>query len=154
MLKYVFQFCVSDFSAIVVVFIKDIPQTASLFQLIYECVYLARLPFWFFCFVRLQCFPFPCCSVDLFWKIVWRMIVLHCRISWLKYYHSDLLQPHKIVLRCYRLCIHGDHGYVFLIAHALAQQCWKSRANDFNSASPFRTFQRTKEMLNGCWSKF
>ena len=30
---------------------------------------------------------------------------------------------HKIVLLCYRLCIHGDHGYVFLIAHALAQQC-------------------------------
>ena len=36
---------------------------------------------------------------------------------------------------------------------ALAQQCWKSEANEFNSASTFRKFQRTKEMLNGCWSK-
>ena len=45
---------------------------------------LVRLPFWFFCFVRLRCFPFPSCSVDLFCKIVWRIIVLHCRISWSK----------------------------------------------------------------------
>jgi len=28
-----------------------------------------------------------------------------------KYYRPDVLQPlHKIVLLCYRLCIHGDHG--------------------------------------------
>ena len=27
------------------------------------------------------------------------------------------------VLLCYRLFIHGDHGYIFLIAHALGQQC-------------------------------
>ena len=54
---------------------------------------LVRLPFWFFCFVRLRCFPFPSCSVDLFCKIVWRIIVLHCRISWSKYYGPDVLQP-------------------------------------------------------------
>ena len=71
MLNYVFQFCVSDFSlfAIVVVFTEDVPQTALLFQLIYERFYLARLPFWFPCFVRLRCFSFPCCSVDLYFKI-------------------------------------------------------------------------------------
>ena len=58
-----------------------------------------------------------------------------------------LENKNKIVLLCYRLCIHGDHGYVFLIAHVLAQQYWKNGENDFNSASAFRTFQRTKEML-------
>ena len=36
---------------------------------------------------------------------------------------KERLATLKIVLLCYHLCIHGDHGYVFLIAHALAQQC-------------------------------
>ena len=90
MLKYVFQFCVSDFSLFAIVVV---PQTASLFQLIYERFYLARLPFWFLCFVRQRCFFFPSCSVDLFCKIVWRVIVLHCRLSWSKYYRPDVPQP-------------------------------------------------------------
>ena len=96
MLKYVSQFCVSDFSlfAIVVAFTEEVPQTALLLKLIYERFYLARLPFWFLCFVCLWCFSFPCCSVDLYFKIVWHVIALHCRISWSKYYRLDVLQPH------------------------------------------------------------
>ena len=61
---------------------------------LFQLIYLARLPFWFLCFVRLRCFSFPCCSVDLYFKIVWRVIDLHCRISWSKYYRPDELQPH------------------------------------------------------------
>ena len=37
--------------------------------------------------------------------------------------------------------------------HALAQQCWKTGANDFNSVSTFGPFQRTKVLFNACWSK-
>ena len=64
---------------------------------------------------------------------------------------KEILSPgrttatHKIVLRCYRLCIHGDHGYVFLIAHALAQQCWKSRA------TPLQHSEHSREQKK-CWT--
>ena len=47
----------------------------------------------------------------------------------------------------------GDYGYIFLIAHALAQQCWKSGTNHSLPRSP-RSFWLAAGIASSCRTRF